>query len=291
MAGLRIRTNVSALFANRQLSETTFDLQKSGEKLASGYRINTAADDAAGFGISERMRTQVNGLAQAARNAQDGASLLQVADGGMAQISVMLQRLRTLAVQAANGSNTTADRRLIQTEVNQILNEINRQASATSFNGRTLLTGTFASGRGSLMFHVGADKDQTLSINIGTVSTAGLGINRLYVTGLTTTTVSGGLVTQRGAESAISLIQNAIDEVVSKRGDLGALQNRMENAIAFISVSRENITAAESRIRDTDYASEIINYTKEQVLQQAGLSALAQANIQPQAVLMLLGGQ
>lgn len=286
-SGLRIKTNVPSLFASRNLSETTGRLNKSIERLSSGLRINRAADDAAGFGISERMRTQVNGLNRAKLNAQDGVSLIQVAEGGLAQISDILQRLRTLAVQAANDVNTTVDRRVIQTEVNNLIAEIDRQASATSFNGRVILTGNFASGVGSLVFQVGANQGEKLTVNIASISTSGLGINGLSIANASTAT-QGGMVTQVGAESAIDLIQSAIDTVSRQRGDLGAIANRFENVISFVGISTENITAAESRIRDADFAEEIVNFTKNQILQQTGISALSQANIQPQVVLSLL---
>lgn len=288
MAGLRVKTNVPALFSQRILTQTTASLNKSIERLSSGLRINRAADDAAGFGISERMRTQVNGLSQAKRNAQDGVSLIQVAEGGLSQISDILQRLRTLAVQAANDSNTTVDRRTIQTEFNQLLLEIDRQASATSFNGRVLLTGSFASGVGSLVFQVGANAGERLRVNISSISTTGLGINGLLTNSVTANLTQGGIITQLSAESAISLIQNAVDTVSRQRGDLGAISNRFDNVIAFVGISTENITAAESRIRDADFADEIVNFTKNQILQQTGISALSQANIQPQVVLSLL---
>lgn len=287
MSGLRVKTNVPALFAQRLLNQTTGNLNKSIERLSSGLRINRAADDAAGFGISERMRTQVNGLTQAKRNAQDGVSLIQVAEGGLAQISDILQRLRTLSVQAASDVNTTNDRRVIQTEVNQLIDEIGRQASATSFNGRVILTGNFAAGVGSLVFQVGANKGEKLTINIASISIAGLGLDGLE-TGSTAALTQGGLITQAGAESAITLLQDAIDIVSRQRGDLGAIVNRFENVIAFVGISTENITAAESRIRDVDFADEIVNFTKNQILQQTGISALSQANIQPQVVLSLL---
>lgn len=287
MSGLRVKTNVPALFAQRLLNQTTGNLNKSIERLSSGLRINRAADDAAGFGISERMRTQVNGLTQAKRNAQDGVSLIQVAEGGLAQISDILQRLRTLSVQAASDVNTTNDRRVIQTEVNQLIDEIGRQASATSFNGRVILTGNFAVGVGSLVFQVGANKGEKLTINIASISIAGLGLDGLE-TGSTAALTQGGLITQAGAESAITLLQDAIDVVSRQRGDLGAIVNRFENVIAFVGISTENITAAESRIRDVDFADEIVNFTKNQILQQTGISALSQANIQPQVVLSLL---
>jgi flagellin len=278
---------VPALFAQRLLNQTTGNLNKSIERLSSGLRINRAADDAAGFGISERMRTQVNGLTQAKRNAQDGVSLIQVAEGGLAQISDILQRLRSLSVQAASDVNTTNDRRVIQTEVNQLIDEIGRQASATSFNGRVILTGNFAAGVGSLVFQVGANKGEKLTINIASISIAGLGLSGLE-TGSTASLTQGGLITQAGAESAISLLQAAVDVVSRQRGDLGAIVNRFENVVAFVGISTENITAAESRIRDVDFADEIVNFTKNQILQQTGISALSQANIQPQVVLSLL---
>lgn len=287
MSGFRINTNVPAQFSSRILTDTTNSLNKGIERLSSGLRINRAADDAAGFGISERLRTQVNGLTQASRNAQDGVSLVQVAEGGLSQISNILQRLRTLAVQSASDTNTTVDRRVIQTEINQLIDEVQRQASATKFNERVLLTGLFASGRGSLVFQVGANRNEKLTINIASISTRGLGINGLK-TATTTNLTSGGVITQRGAESAINLIQTAINTVSRQRGDLGAIQNRLENVISFIGISNENISAAESRIRETDFAEEIVKFTKNQILQQTGISALSQANIGPQAVLSLL---
>lgn len=287
MSGLRVKTNVPALFASRLLSKTSGDLSKSIERLSSGLRINRAADDAAGFGISERMRTQVNGLTQAKRNAQDGISLIQVAEGGLQQISDMLQRIRTLSVQSASDVNTTNDRRVIQTEVNQLIDEIGRQASATSFNGRVILTGKFATGVGSLVFQVGANKGEKLTVNISSISIAGLGLTGLK-TGATANLTTGGLITQAGAESAITLLQDAVDVVSRQRGDLGAIVNRFENVVSFVGISTENITAAESRIRDVDFAEEIVNFTKSQILQQTGISALSQANIQPQVVLSLL---
>ena len=287
MAGLRVRNNIPALFASRLLNDTTGRLGKNIEKLSSGLRINRASDDAAGFAISERMRTQVNGLNQAKRNSQDGVSMIQVAEGGLSQISDILQRLRSLAVQSSNDAYSTADRRVIQVEVNQLIAEIDRQASATSFNGRVLLTGTFAAGKGSLTFQVGANKGDKLVANISSISSTGLGIKGL-VTATTTTITSGGVVTRLSAESAINLIQTAVDLVSKQRGDLGALQNRLENVISFVGVSTENITAAESRIRDADFAHEITEFTRNQILQQTGISALSQANVGPQIVLSLL---
>lgn len=286
-SGLRINTNVPALFAQRLLANTTGDINKSIERLSSGLRINRASDDAAGFAISERLRTQVNGLSQAQRNAQDATSLVQVAEGGLAQVSDILQRLRTLSVQAANDSNTTADRRLIQVEVNALLDEITRQASATTFNNRTLLTGKFAAGATTLFFQVGANQSQRIGVNISSISTGGLGISALRVA-VTTTATRGGMITRASAESAITLIQSAVDKASQQRVNLGSIQNRLDNVINFVGISRENITAAESRIRDLDFADEIVKFTKNQILQQTGVSALSQSNISPQVVLALL---
>lgn len=304
----RINTNVNALYAERVLGQTGTALSKSIERLSSGLRINRASDDAAGFAVSERMRTQINGLDQAQRNGQDATSLIQVAEGGLSQISDMLQRLRTLAVQSANDTLTTSDRATIQIEVNQLLKEINRQASTVSFNSKNLLNGSFsavsnkgASYKGSLLFQVGANKGETIALTIATASAAGFGIGILSVAGAQTATVTlvssiitasgtgrDGVVTRAGAESAITLLTTAITKVSGLRAELGAIQNRLDQAVSFAGIGKENLSAAESRIRDLDFASEIINFTKNQILQQTGVSALSQANVGPQVVLSLL---
>lgn len=286
-SGLRVRTNLPAAFAGRLLEETTNRLNQSIERLSSGVRINRAGDDAAGFSVSERLRTQVNGFSQAQKNAQDGLSLIQIADGGLSKLTDLLQRIRTLAVQTSNDTLTTADRRLVQVEVNELVDEIDRQASAVKFNGNELLTGTYASGKGSLVFQIGADKGDTIAIHFATASSKKFGIDDLKVTSPLTKT-SGGVITRAGAESAISLIQSAIDLVNQQATEVGAKQNRLEKIVAFIGVQKENVSAAESRIRDTDFAEEIVKFTREQILQQTGISALTQANISPQVVLALL---
>lgn len=305
MAGFRVNTNVPAIFSQRQLGITNAHLQRNLERMSSGFRINHAADDAAGLAVSERFRTQINGLKQAEKNIQDGISLIQTAEGGVETISDMLQRLRTLAVQSANDTLTTYDRATIQLEVNQLVREIDRQASTVNFNTKVLLKGAFSTNGGtSLVLQVGANRTQTISVNIFTMTTGGLGITGLSVGGTMTASVSlvssiainasgvgtytEGITTRRGAESAIALLSQAITRINGMRAEFGAMQNRLERTMNFVNISRENQSAAESRIRDLDFAEEIVNFTKNQILQQAGTSALAQANVAPQSVLQLL---
>ncbi|MEW6573303.1 MAG: flagellin [Bacillota bacterium] len=272
-----VNHNIMALNAWRGLSVTSNALGKSLEKLSSGLRINRAADDAAGLAISEKMRGQIRGLNQAVRNAQDGISLLQTAEGAMNEQHAILQRMRELAVQAANDTYTQADRQEIQREIDQLVSEINRIANNTEFNTQKLLTGSL-SGK---LIHIGANADQTLSITIATMTAAALGgtsgVNNLVVT------------TQTLANSAISRVQSALNDVSTQRSKLGAIQNRLEHTIANLGVAAENLTAAESRIRDVDMASEMMAFTKNQILVQAGTVMLAQANMAPQSVLRLLG--
>lgn len=310
MAGLSIRGNIPALFAQRSLDKTTVSLNKSIEKLSTGYRINRGGDDPAGLAVSERFRTQINGLKQAVKNIQDGISLVQVAEGGIEGIGDMLQRLRTLAVQSTNDTLTTNDRALVQLEFNQVLTEIDRQVNTVKFNTKVLLDGSYSkvttagNSSVSLQLQVGANKSETLSFFIFTTSTKGLGVNGLNVSGSQTTTVSlvsaiittatasgstqQGVVTRTGAESAISLLSTAITKINGLRAELGSIQNRLESTYQFTQVQQENQTAAESRIRDLDFASEIIDFTKQQILQQTGIASLSQANIGPQVVLSLL---
>ena len=272
---MKVQHNIAAMFAHRQLTITNMRLNKNLERLSSGYRINHAADDAAGLAISEKLRSQVNGLDQASRNIMDGISLIQTAEGGLEELHQMLQRLRTLAIQAANDTYTTSDRQLIQVEVTQLLNEIDRMQTTVEFNTKKLLTGAYSVGVGSIRLHVGANYNQVLAIHIGSMSTTGLGINGINVT------------TQAGAESAISLLTTAINTVSSTRADLGAKQNRLEHTYNFVRIAMENLQAAESRIRDTDMAYEMTQFTKNQILVQAGNAMLAQANIRPSNILAL----
>jgi len=270
---LRIMNNVSAQFAHRQLSITNGNLNKSLEKLSSGYRINHAADDAAGLVISEKLRTQINGLGQASRNIQDGISLLQTTEGGLDELHSILQRMRVLSIQASNGTLTDTDRTLIQSEVTQLLCEIDRMNSTVTFNTIQL----FNYSAGSLKIQAGATQGQSLTITLSSISTTALSINTLSVT------------SAAGAETAITSLTSAIDLISRRRATIGAMQNRLEHTLNFVGISRENQMSAESRIRDVDFADEMINFTKTQILAQAGNSMLAQANLLPQSVLQLLG--
>jgi len=272
---MRIMNNIEAIFAARQLTLTNLKLNKSLEKLSSGYRINSAADDAAGLAISERFRSQINGLEQAQKNVQDGISLIQTAEGGLEELHTILQRMRVLAVQASNQTLTTSDRQLIQLEISQLLSEIDRMRSTVEFNGINLISGLPSTGAGSIILQVGADNGQGLVLNINTMSLAGLGISGLSLTSVT------------GATSSLGLLDVAINKVSSQRAVLGAMQNRMEHTFNFLGIQRENVMASESRIRDVDFAQEMIEFTKLQILAQAGNAMLAQANLRPQSVLQL----
>ncbi len=382
--GMQINTNIAALNSYRNLSNTQNDLGKSLEKLSSGLRINRAADDAAGLAISEGLRSQIGGLNVAARNAQDGISVIQTAEGALTEVHTILQRIRDLAVQAGNDSNNTESRNAISTEANALVSELDRIGKSTNFNGIQLLDGSQA----ALKFQVGADGDANSQLNVsltsanvttiasalsvgnngsnfaiatpgtvagnaaftftengttslvtvamgaaGTYTTSGIqgvvdklnsdtafadkavasvvytagvatGINVKSTTGGTVATTapgtglaagvagSGGALnfaTAAGAQAAINLIDNQIGTVSTARADLGAIQNRFESAINTLNVSKENLTAAESRIRDTDMASEMVSYTRSNILSQAGTAMLAQANQSNQGVLQLLG--
>lgn len=272
-----INHNISALNAWRGLSMTNASLQKSLEKLSSGLRINRAADDAAGLAISEKMRAQIRGLNQAIRNAQDGISLIQTAEGALNESHSILQRMRELAVQSANDTNTDADRKQIQDEVSQLIAELDRIANTTEFNTQVLMSGGFSGTGNGLTFHIGANSGQILILKIGNMRAAALGVSGLSVS------------TLAKASAAITTIQNAIDKVSTQRSALGAVQNRLEHTIANLGVASENLSAAESRIRDVDMAQEMMNFTRTQILVQAGTAMLAQANMAPQAVLKLLG--
>ena len=295
---LRIYQNVEALNAHRQLAVNQSNLSKSIEKLSSGLRINRAADDAAGLAISEKMRGQIRGLKQAQRNAQDGISLIQTAEGALQEVHAILQRMRELAVQAANDTNTLGDRKEIQKEINQLIDEIDLIAKDTEFNTQKLLNGDFETT--ALVIHIGANAGQKLDINIANMQTTALGtdpegsvdINGLKVADVDSvnedTTDPGGVLTQADADKAITNIQDAINQVSAERSKLGAYQNRLEHTIANLGTAAENLAAAESRIRDVDMAAEMMEFTKNQILQQAGVAMLAQANMAPQAVLQLL---
>jgi flagellin len=266
---LRINSNVEAFNAHRQLAMTSDKAAKSMERLSSGFRINRAADDAAGLAISEKLRGQIRGLSQAQRNAQDGVSLVQTAEGSLNEVHSMLQRVRELAVQYQNGTLSTSDKAAITAEAKQLSQEIERIGTSADFNGIKLLDGS----QTTISFQVGANDADTIA-----VTTASLGSK------------IGGTVGDLDVTSstAIAGIDAAIEAVSSLRGSFGAVQNRLEHTLNNLATYQENLTASESRIRDVDMASEMVEFSKNQILQQAGTSMLAQANQAPQAVLSLL---
>lgn len=287
-----INHNMSAMFAQRQQKFNTMDTQGNIEKLSSGMRINRAGDDASGLAVSEKMRAQIGGLQQAERNAADGISLIQTAEGYLQGSQDILQRMRELAVQSSNGIYTAEDRMQIQVEISSLVDEVNRIASHAQFNGMNLLTGRFASETGtntvtaSMYFHIGANMDQRERVFIGTMTAQGLGIQSSD--GLPHTATFISMSTPDKANIAIGVIDEALKAVSKQRADLGAYQNRLDYARQSLSVGAENIQAAESRIRDTDMADEIVNFTTNQILVQSSTAMIAQANQQPQSVLQLL---
>ena len=271
--GLRVNTNVASINAQRNLNNTTQGLQQSLQRLSSGLRITRAADDAAGLAISENFRADIRSLGQAQRNANDGISLLQIAEGALNEVSGLLIRQRELAIQAANGTLGTAERTTLDTEVDDLSAEITRIANVTNFNGTTVLNNTDTN-----TFQIGADNTSNDRISVTNVDAqaAALGVGALDLT-------SAG-----SAQTAISSIDAAISSVASLRASFGTVQNRLESTIRSLAVSIENTSAAESRIRDVDFASETAALTRNQVLQQAGVSVLAQANVSSQSALALL---
>ena len=276
-----VQHNLTAMNSSRMLNITTDSQAKSTEKLSSGYKINRAADDAAGLAISEKMRRQIRGLTQASSNAQDGISCVQTAEGALAEVHDMLQRMTELAVKAANGTQTTSDRGYINQEVQALVSEIDRVASTTTFNEQKLLDGKFK----NVGLQVGAEANQLITLNITGMSAKGIGLvdNATYGS----ITVGGG--TGVHAQKAISIIKEALAKVSSQRADLGAVQNRLEHTIKNLDNVVENTTSAESSIRDTDMATEMVRYSNNNILAQAGQSMLAQANQANQGVLSLLG--
>ena len=272
-----VQHNMRAMNSNRMLGVTTASQSKSTEKLSSGYKINRAADDAAGLAISEKMRRQVRGLTQAVANAQDGISAAQTAEGALNEVHDMLQRMNELAVKAANGTNQSEDRTYIQSEVDALVSEIDRVATTTTFNERMLLNGSFK----GVALQVGAEgkADNQISVTINKMSASGIGIADLK---------SKGVSSQASASQNISVIKAAIASVNKQRSDIGAIQNRLEHTIANLNNVVENTTSAESQIRDTDMATEMVRYSNNQILAQAGQAMLAQSNQANQGVLSLL---
>ena len=283
-----INHNMSAIYANRQLGVNGLSLSKDMEKLSSGERINRAGDDASGLAVSEKMRSQNRGLNQASQNASNGISFIQTTEGYLQETTDIMQRIRELAVQSSNGIYSEEDRMQIQVEISALVSEVDRIASSAQFNGMNMLTGRFARPTGenvvtgSMWFHIGANMDQRMQIYIGTMSSTALGIREIG----SETKIS--LATPEEANRAIGVIDEGLKKINKQRADLGAYQNRMEMAVKGLDVSAENLQASESRIRDTDMASQMVEFTKNSVLQQAGTAMLAQANSQSQNILSLL---
>ncbi len=283
-----INHNMSAMFANRQLGVTGLSLNKDMEKLSSGMRINRAGDDASGLAVSEKMRSQIRGLNQASQNAANGISFIQTTEGYLQETTDIMQRIRELAVQSSNGIYSAEDRMQIQVEISALVSEVDRVASSAQFNGMNMLTGRFAQATGentvtaSMWFHIGANMDQRVQVFIGTMSAAALGIRDLG------TEEKLSLATPEDANRAIGTVDEALKKINKQRADLGAYQNRLELTVKGLDIGAENLQASESRIRDTDMASQMVEFTKNSVLQQAGTAMLAQANSQSQNVLSLL---
>jgi flagellin len=282
-----INHNMSAINANRQLGVTDLSTTKSMEKLSSGLRINRAGDDASGLAVSEKMRSQIRGLNQAEKNIENGVSFIQATEGYLQETEDILHRVRELSVQAANGIYSSEDRMQIQVEISQLVDEVNRIASHAQFNGMNMLTGRFAQNTvtGDIMqLQVGANMDQSERVYIGTMTASALGLENEQG--------AGGMVTLTSVEQAnrtIGIVDDALKTVNKQRADVGAYQNRFEMASRGVAIASENLQAAESQIRDTDMAEQMVEYTKNQILNQAGSAMLAQANVRSQSVLQLLG--
>ena len=284
-----INHNMSAIFAQNKLAATNTSLTRSMEKLASGLRINRAGDDASGLAVSEKMRAQIRGLQQASRNAANGISFIQSTEGYLQETQDILHRLRELSVQSANGVYSDEDRMQIQVEVSQLIDEIDRIASHAQFNGMNMLTGRFAQELGentvtaSMWFHIGANMDQRERVYIGTMTSEALNMKAIGTGEILS------IASPEQANRTIGVLDAALRVVNKQRADLGAYQNRLEMAVTGIDTGAENLQAAESRIRDADMAAEMVEYTKQAILTQAGTAMLAQANAKTQTVLQLLG--
>lgn len=281
---MRINHNMSAVFASRQMSEVENRLDKSIERLSSGERINHAWDDASGLAVSEKMRSQITGLMQAEKNALNGVSLIQVAEGSYQQFTDIMQRIRVLAVQSANGIYTRNDRFLMQVEISQLIDEIDRAASSAEFNRLKMLRGDYSQKNkaGSMFFHVGANQNQRIPVYIATVSSKAFNLVNEANKKRTISTVEG-------ANAMLGYVDEALDRLNRQRVDLGAYYNRMEHTIQAIAVTYENLMAADSRIRDADMAAEMVEFAKNQVLIQTSGAMVAQANLKPKYLLKLFG--
>lgn len=280
-----INHNMSAINANRTLKFTHVEVEKSMQKLSSGERINKAGDDASGLAVSEKMRTQIQGLRQAERNTEDGMSFVQTAEGYLDQTAKIIQRMRVLAVQAANGIYSNEDRQLIQVEISALIDEIDRTASQAEFNRFKVLTGEFSrvNPKASMWFHIGANANQRKRVYIGTMTA------QAFTMKDGTGTILIKISSPGGANTAIGVLDSALLKLSKQRADLGAYYNRMDMTSRGLMTAYENIQAAESRIRDADMAEEMVQFTRGQVLTQTGTSMLSQANLQSQSVLRLLG--
>jgi flagellin len=272
-----INHNMTSINANNSLKFKNVSLGKDIEKLSSGQKINRAGDDAANLAVSEKMRSQIRGLSQAERNIQNGVSFVQATEGYLQESQDVLQRIRELAIQASNGIYSDEDRMYIQVEVSQMIDEINRIASHAQFNGMNMLTGKFAGEESALMLHVGANVDQRKAVSVGDMTATGLGITQI------------SLATADEANGSLATIDEALKTLNKQRADLGAYQNRFEVAQKGVAIAAENLQAAESVIRDADMASEMVNFTRDNILVQAGSAMLAQANTKSQSVIRLLG--
>jgi len=283
-----INHNMSAMFAQRSQGIQDLAQQKSMEKLSSGMRINRAGDDASGLAVSEKMRAQIRGLNQASENAQNGISFIQTTEGYLQETTDIIQRIRELAIQSSNGIYSAEDRMQIQVEVSSLIAEVDRIASTAQFNGMNMLTGRFARPTGenvvtaSMWFHIGANMDQRTQVFIGTMSASALGLRNVGDESIMS------LETPDEANRAIGTLDEALKKINKQRADLGAYQNRLEKTVTGLDIGAENLQASESRIRDTDMAAEMVEFTKDQVLSQAGTAMLAQANQSSQNVLSLL---
>ncbi|WP_026894440.1 flagellin [Clostridiisalibacter paucivorans] len=280
---MRINNNLMAMNTHRQLNITNNSSAKSMEKLSSGYRINRAGDDAAGLSISEKMRAQIRGLNQASRNAEDGISLVQTAEGALTETHAMLQRMRELVVQGANGTNTSEDRARIKDELNQLSTEITEITTKTEFNSKKLLNGSLVASD-AVFLQVGANSMQSIKFGIGTMNAAALGVEASAIGDV----VGASATTAASISALTTTIDTALETVSQERSKLGAIQNRLEHTIKNVDNTSENLQAAESRIRDVDMAKEMMEFTKQNILQQAAQAMLAQANQAPQGVLQLL---
>ena len=281
-----INHNMSAINAHRALKFKHWDVDKSTEKLSSGMRINRAGDDASGLAVSEKMRTQIQGLRQAERNTEDGMSFIQTAEGYLDNTAAILQRIRVLAVQSSNGIYTQEDRQLIQVEVSALVDEVDRIASQAEFNKFKLLLGDYArtNPKASMWFHMGANMHQRERVYIQTMTAEGLNLKERTGKFLV------NLSTAEGSNRAIGLIDDSLHKIAKQRADLGAYFNRLEFAAKGLMNAYENIQASESRIRDTDMAETLVNLSKDQILVQSGTAMLAQANLKTRTILQLLGG-